>query len=576
MRLHDPNNRMKNENMNKRRVLIASVCASLMLVLALAVFGPLVSLRAQRAAQKKRERTKKEQPREQTKQAKTKERPAAKESPAAKEEATPATSSSEAATELGRNIDHEIDASEFASAHWGVFVLNLRDGRVIYAREAGKPFTPASNMKAYTTAVALDQLGADYRWRTSVYAAAEPDASGTIDGDLVLYGRGAPDLTSRTKGNTPDRLAQLADDLYRRGVRHVRGNVVGDESYFQGEALGDGWLWNDVQWYFGAEVSALSINGNEATLTITSAGKAGEPASVKFDTPSDYLHVINDTSTAERGRPLTIGVTRGLSDNDVRVWGDFRAGGGSYNVRISVHKPALWAATLFRDELNARGIKVDGDARMIDARTRRASGDEKSDASRGVELASITGKTLGEIVRPTNKESLNFNAELILRTLGKERGATAPDSDPVRTRIRGDDQAGLAVMRLWLERAGVPTDNLALHDGSGLSRLDLVTPEATARLMAAIAKTPSASVFRDSLPVAGRDGTLRGRLGGAAGRIQAKTGTLTYTNSLSGYVTTADNETLAFAIICNDETERESSTKVIDAIATLLAKYSER
>jgi D-alanyl-D-alanine carboxypeptidase/D-alanyl-D-alanine-endopeptidase (penicillin-binding protein 4) len=143
-------------------------------------------------------------------------------------------------------------------------------------------------------------------------------------------------------------------------------------------------------------------------------------------------------------------------------------------------------------------------------------------------------------------------------------------------RIRGDDQAGTAVVRLWLERAGIATATLALHDGSGLSRLDRVTPEATARLLAQIAKTSSANVFRDSLPVSGRDGTLRSRLNRAAGRILAKTGTLTYTNSLSGYATTADNEPIAFSIICNDETIKESSTEVIDAIAILLAQYSER
>ena len=142
-------------------------------------------------------------------------------------------------------------------------------------------------------------------------------------------------------------------------------------------------------------------------------------------------------------------------------------------------------------------------------------------------------------------------------------------------RERGDDEAGLAVVRQWLEEAGIATRNLALHDGSGLSRLDLVTPEATARLLVNIARRPSATAFRDSLPIAGRDGTLKFRLRAAAGRIQAKTGTLTYTNSLSGYVVTDDDELLAFSIICNNETAETRGTRPIDAIATLLATYSE-
>jgi D-alanyl-D-alanine carboxypeptidase/D-alanyl-D-alanine-endopeptidase (penicillin-binding protein 4) len=484
----------------------------------------------------------------------------------------PVVSNSRAAVELGRRIDETIRESEFARAHWGVFVMSLKDRRVLYARNPEKLFTPASNMKVYTTAPALDLLGADYRWRTSVYADREQDQSGTINGDLVLYGRGAPNLSSREQRDEPNHLAALADELYKRGVRRVEGGVVGDESYLKGEALGDGWLWNDIQWYFGAEVSALTINSNEATLTITPAAKSGEAATLKLNTSAENFRLINDTNTAAGGTALTIGVTRGLSDNEVRVWGDFPAGGRSYNVRLSVHKPALWAARLFREALRARGITVEGEARTRDA---RVSEKEKFNLERAVELASVTSKTLGEIARETNKQSLNLQAELILRTLGKERGADAPDPDPVRMRIRGDDQAGVAVVRQWLERAGVPTRDLALHDGSGLSRLDLVSPEATARLLAAMSESKAGQAFRDSLPIAGRDGTLSGRLRSAAGRILAKTGTLTYTNSLSGYATTADGETLAFAIICNDETTKASSTVAIDAIAVLLANYRE-
>lgn len=479
---------------------------------------------------------------------------------------------SPAAVELGHNIDRAIDGSEFAAARWGVYVVSLRDGRVLYARNADKGFTPASNMKVYTTAAALDLLGADYRWRTSVYANVAPDASGAIAGDVTLYGRGAPDLASHTNSVATANLAQLADELYRRGVRRVRGSVVGDESYFRGEPLGDGWLWNDVQWYFGAEVSALSINGNEIMLTVTPANETDKPAETKINLTTDYLHVRNETNTIKRGAIQTLGITRNLSDNEVRVWGDFPAGGQAVNARLSVHQPALWAATLLLDALRARGIVVEGEARLRDA---RVSSEQRFEPQRAVELAFITSGTLGEIARATNKESINLNAELILRTLGKERGAQAPDPSTRKMQNRGDDEAGTAVILQWLNKAGISTDNVALHDGSGLSRLDLVTPEATARLLIAMTRSPAANVFRDSLPIAGHDGTLGGRLREAStkGRINAKTGSLTYDNSLSGYALTGDDELLAFSIFCNDEITKASSTHVIDAIATLLATY---
>ena len=476
---------------------------------------------------------------------------------------------------LAAIIDREIDEGAFSSARWGVAVVSLRDGRTVYAREAERLFTPASVMKVYTTAVALDMLGADYRWRTSVYADGAPDSEGTIRGDLVLYGRGAPDLLSRAGSGGSSDFAALADELYRGGVRRVRGDVIGDESYFRGEMLGGGWLWEDAQWYYGAQPSALSVDGNEITLRLAPASKVDEPVEVKLVPPTDYVRITNDARTIERGARPTLGVTRSLSSNDVRVWGEFPAGGAGYGVRLSVYRPALWAAHLFREALRARGIEVRGEARARDA---RATEEDRFDPERAKELAHVLSRPLGEIVREVNKESLNLEAELVLRTLGKERGADAPDPDPRKNRTRNTDAAGLALVRRWLEQSGIETQGIALHDGSGLSRLDLVTPGATARLLVRIAETSSAEVFRASLPVAGRDGTLQGRMQNApaGSSIVAKTGSLTYVNGLAGYATTADGEPLAFAIFCNDKTQGQSSLRAIDAIALALTRHPRR
>src|SRR5262249_22629398 len=161
--------------------------------------------------------------------------------------------------------------------------------------------------------------------------------------------------------------------------------------------------------------------------------------------------------------------------------------------------------------------------------------------------------------RKTNKESNNLFAELILRTLGKERGSSAPDPDERKNRERGDDEAGDAVIKSWLDRNGIETRGLALRDGSGLSRLDLVTPAIKARLLLAIPKTIAAAMFHDSLAIAGQDGTLSGRLKRVAGKVFAKTGSLTYVHSLSGYVSMANGEVLAFSILCNDAPSERSA-----------------
>lgn len=468
---------------------------------------------------------------------------------------------------LAEQLEDIIEKSGIASARWGVSVISLSDERTVYSRNADKLFTPASNMKIFTTGVALDLLSPEYRWRTSVYADAQPDASGTIRGNLRLYGRGAPDLASqKTKSNSS--LAQLADDLYNRGIRRISGNVIGDESYFRGDSVGEGWQWNDLQWYFGAEASALTVNDNEIDINILPASKSDATPIVNVSDASGYMSIQNNMATVTRGARMVIGIHRGLSDNNIQVWGEFPSGSKGFGARLSVHNPALWAARLFLAALKARGIAVEGTAETRDS---RQSSSSRFDPTRAVELAFTSSKSLSELVKETNKESLNLYAELMLRTLGRERGDMVAAPDPVG-RERGDDEAGLAVIRLWVARAGISTQGMALHDGSGLSRLNLVTPDSMSRLLIALSKTAIGPSFRESLPISGRDGTLGGRLKNITDLVAAKTGSLTYDTALSGYLTTARGEYLTFSVVCNDQTARTSAGRVIDQLVLAMAE----
>lgn len=471
--------------------------------------------------------------------------------------------------DLARRINSEIDESEMADARWGVCVISMADGSIVFERNSDKLFTPASNMKIYTTGIALDLLGANYRWRTSVYANAKPDANGAIQGDLILYGRGAPDLVARSKDEDRGSLAKLADSLYASGVRSVTGNVIGDESYFRGNSLGDGWQWTDLQWYFGAEASALSINGNEVAVNFVPSSNAGEPSVVRTSDTENYVTVQNRMAARDGSARSTIGLHRGLSDNNVEVWGEFAPGTKGFGARLSVYKPALWAAKLLVTTLKTRGIKVEGQTLTRDS---RVPANERFDPTHSTELAFVDSQPLSEIAKATNKESINLYAELLLRTLGRERGEMAALPQSVG-RERGDDEAGLAVIRVWLERAGIETSHLALHDGSGLSRLNLVTPESNARLLISLSKTASGQIFRESLPLAGHDGTLASRLKTLTDRVSAKTGYLSYDNALSGYLTNSKGELFAFSIVCNDQTGRGSSTRLIDQIVALVAAF---
>lgn len=491
----------------------------------------------------------------------------ARSAPAPKSTAAAQTAADES---LAAAINQILEKTDVKHGRWGVFVMSLKDQRIIYSRDGDRLFVPASNMKIYTTAAAVDLLGPDYRWRTSVYSHSRPDKDGSIAGDLILYGRGAPDLVSKSRHGEPS-LATIADTLYAAGLRRVGGNIVGDESYLRGEMFGRGWQWNDLQWYYGAQPSALSIDENTVELTISPGANAGETPKVVVTPGDKYTHLTNNAATTGPNVVTSIGIMRDLSTNRIRVWGNFPARGHAFSAFLSVHSPSLWAATAFRQALLARGIQVEGEAA---ARDFRAAEKDRFDPAQAIELASVQSAPLSEIIRKTNKESNNLYAELLLRTLGKEHGPAAPDPVAQKTSTRGDDEAGAAVIKWWLARKGIAAHGLSMHDGSGLSRLDLVTPELTSRLLAAMAQANAATVFHDSLPNAGRDGTLNGRLKRFENRIFAKTGSLTYVHALSGYARTGAGEQVVFSIVCNDATADRAALHTIDEIAAAIADSS--
>ncbi len=447
-------------------------------------------------------------------------------------------------TALCEKINQTIEQSEFANARWGVIAVSLKNGRVVCGLDARKLFNPASIEKTLTSIVALDKLGADFRWQTKVFSNKQIE-DGTLDGDLTIYGEGAPDFDG-------ENLENLANQLQSKGLKHIKGSVVGDDSFFKGDTIGDGWTWNDLQWHYGAEASALTFRENQAGVYM----QDGKP------TPStDYLHIQGELKPTQPGETEAFGIKRGLADNEVYVWGN----GDKASGRIAVHNPALWTAKTFKEFLEKRGITIDGTAKSVDWQS-----ENKLDAANSVELASVDSKTLAEIVYRMNKHSVNIYAELILRTLGKKFGSEAPDESRQIQEVRGDDAAGAAVVKKWLIGRNVAADEIQIHDGSGLSRLDFITPEAFGRALVYAAQSNFADVFEQSLPIAATDGTLGGRLGRVKGKVLAKTGSITYVNSLAGYAQTSEGEIFAFAIISNNITRKNDSSRIIDAIAVSL------
>jgi D-alanyl-D-alanine carboxypeptidase/D-alanyl-D-alanine-endopeptidase (penicillin-binding protein 4) len=502
---------------------------------------------------------------------------------------------------LKAHIAAHISQPRFAPSAWGVKVVSLDTGKVVFEHNAQKYFNPASNAKLYTAALALDRLGSDYRIKTSLYSTARPDATGTLKGDLIVYGRGDPLMTARLNGGDYYRgLEPLADQLASAGVRRVEGDLVGDESYFAGPPIGSGWEWDDLQEYYGAEVSALTVNDNSVDILAKPGARPGIPCQVTTGPATSFVTVINRTQTAPKGVEPRIAIYRPLGENIVYVSGRLPADHKGYIQSIAVHNPAGLFVNLFKDLLARRGISVAGRARVIDWKYREVT---PVDFAKLTELGAVESAPIKDIVRETLKPSQNLYSQLLLLQVGANHwpetlaggatgssasgGAASPDPAltvapaPDARAERSTEELGLDAMNDLLARAGVREGDVRLEEGSGLSRRDVITPNATVAILSFMSRHKRADAYRNALPVAGVDGTLQNRMKGtaAAGNVRAKTGTLRYVYALSGYVTAASGERFVFSILLNNYFNSDKAVAAredVDAIPIMLAEFSGR
>jgi D-alanyl-D-alanine carboxypeptidase/D-alanyl-D-alanine-endopeptidase (penicillin-binding protein 4) len=326
---------------------------------------------------------------------------------------------------------------------------------------------------------------------------------------------------------------------------------VGHEGYFTGPRRGERWNWTDLVWCYGAEVSALSFNDNCAQLTAAPGERAGDPARVDRSPASGYYSVLSTAITSPAGQPEQLRLERELGTMVFRLSGTVPLGGPAWDGSVAVEDPARWAATTFVDLLQARGIVVTGGV---------ATSSSPLPAGTRV-LAAHDSPPLAQILEGINKPSQNLHAEMMLRLVG------------ARAKNEGSAEAGLEAVGDFLRRQRVDAASWSLHDGSGLSRTDLVTPHGLVDLLVAMDRHPHRAAFQASLPVAGVDGTLATRMRGtpAEGRVRAKTGTLTQVNALAGYATNRDGDRFVFSVVLNHHTAGSpAGVGAIDAVVNAL------
>ena len=502
---------------------------------------------------------------------------------------TRASSSSVSASatlaDLRIRIEEMVRQPALEPGFFAVKIVSLDSGQVIYEQNANKFVRPASNMKLYTVAAAFDRLTPDFHFVTSVYANEKVD-EGKVKGDLIVYGRGDPSIAARfNNGDYFKGINDLADRIVAAGVKRIKGDLVGDESYFNGAPVGSGWEWEDLTWSYGAQVSALTINDNAIDLNIKPGDKLGAPVSIVTGPPAtSFMTIVNRATTSARGSRSDLRIFRGLGANSLEISGTLPIGDAGFVGGVAIPDPALAFVSMLRDALLKRDVKIDGRARTVTARSGGSiiPGVSTPSAAQSmsvpapaapIEIASLLSPPFNSIAAQTLKPSQNQYTELILRTLGR----TQPPVSTETGRSRDDEELGLEVLKTFLRQAGVGDSEVALNDGSGLSRNDLISANTTIQLLTYMSKHKYFAQFREALPVAGVDGTLRTRMRGtpAEGNLRAKTGSLSSVASLSGYVTTAAGEHLVFSMMLNNYPDAAAVRRdSIDAIAVLLASFT--
>src|SRR5215217_2736075 len=263
--------------------------------------------------------------------------------------------------ELQAKISEILAKPELAPALVGIKVVSLDTGKVLFEENAQKLLRPASNMKLYTVAAALDRLSPDYRFVTSVYAATRPDAYGVVRGDLTIYGRGDPSIAARfNNGDYFKGINDLATRIVAAGVKRVEGDLVGDESYFVGPKYGSGWNWEDLTWYYGAEITPLTANDNALDLFIKPGSALGQPALITTGPPDPLLTIVNEVTTSAKGSKRELSIHRGLGENTIRITGSIPLEDRGYTGGIGISHPALLFVYMLRSSLAQKGVTITG------------------------------------------------------------------------------------------------------------------------------------------------------------------------------------------------------------------------
>ncbi|WP_438825733.1 D-alanyl-D-alanine carboxypeptidase/D-alanyl-D-alanine endopeptidase [Peribacillus frigoritolerans] len=455
---------------------------------------------------------------------------------------------------LGQEIQRILEQSPgLAGALTGISIRSAETGEMIYERESQTRLRPASNLKLLTAAAALETLGEDHTFQTELYIKGV-QVGHVLQGNVYLKGKGDPTLLEKD-------FDELAASLKQRQVKFVHGDLIGDDSWYDDVRYSQDLVWGDEQEYYGAAVSALTASPNEdydtGTIIVELAPgeKAGKRATVKLEPENDHVKVINKTKTVSADANNKIEIERSHGTQVITVTGTIPEDAEVTKEWVSVEDPTEYALSLFEKSMKEHGIKVLG---------KRKKGKTPVGAQM---IATHQSMQLSQLLIPFMKLSNNSHAEVLVKEMGKEADG------------EGSWKDGLKVARNQLKSMGLDMQTIMMRDGSGISQVNMIPANEITKLLYAIQEKTWFPAYLNALPIAGNEnrmvgGTLRKRMKGtlAAGNVRAKTGTISGTSSLSGYVTTKRGEKIIFSIILNNFVEEKGITAIQDKIAVMLAE----
>lgn len=436
--------------------------------------------------------------------------------------------------QLRRDLHSIFSDSAIDHAFWSVSVQSLKQGGSLYSLNSSRMLTPASNQKLVTSAVAADRLGWDYRYTTRIFSTGALSPEGDLDGDLVIVSNGDPTINPRH----PERWGAFdawAKQLHAKGVRRVAGQLIGDDNAFAEPGYGFGWAWDDLALGYGAVVGALQYHENQVELLIGPGLEAGGRAIISVSPPGSGIILDHDVTTVVEGQPSKVSLKRIPGSNMLTVSGQVAIGSPAISELAAVPNPTIHYLNALREALARNGVFVGGNSLDIDdARV-------KPDYSRATLLLEDQSPTLDAVIDVCLKWSRNEYAETMLFSLA-----------PAGTEATA--AAGLEVVNETLLKWGVKPELYVARDGSGLSRNDYIAPDALIGILTSVWRDERhREKFQATLPQSATSGSLEKRMKEtpAAGRVWAKTGSMSNVRSLSGYLLTLDDEPLVFSIIVN-------------------------